>query len=134
MAGRAKVPVSCRNGQHPNPGAIKANNFDPRVPTIAEKKQRALLEVFAQPLPHQRVQPTNPLRMSQASTATNTFKLPEKLNMAWPGPRHQHHNRRQGRLFFIRHFHAHPAGRNSTTNAVAALSNLGWFNHGFQQP
>ena len=48
-------------GQHPNPGAIKANNFDPRVPPIAEHKQRALLEVFAQPLRHQRVQPIEPL-------------------------------------------------------------------------
>jgi hypothetical protein len=30
--------------------------------------------------------PLNPLRMSQVSTATNTFKLPEKLNMAWIVP------------------------------------------------
>ena len=30
--------------------------------------------------------PLKPLRMSQASTATNTFKLPEKLNMAWLMP------------------------------------------------
>jgi hypothetical protein len=28
--------------------------------------------------------PLNPLRRSQGSTATSTFKLPEKLNMAWP--------------------------------------------------
>jgi hypothetical protein len=30
--------------------------------------------------------PLNPLRISQGSTATNTFRLPEKLNMAWPVP------------------------------------------------
>src|SRR5947209_17058066 len=29
--------------------------------------------------------PLNPLRMSQGSTATNTLRLPEKLNMASPG-------------------------------------------------
>ncbi|GEM_PF-4055687 len=27
-----------------------------------------------------------PLRMSQGCTATNTFRLPEKLNIAWPAP------------------------------------------------
>ena len=43
-------------GQHPNPRAVPADDFDPRVPPVAEDKQRALFQVFTQPLRHQRVQ------------------------------------------------------------------------------
>ena len=80
---------SSRFAQHPviDPRPVPADDFDPRgVLQIAEHKQRAALEVLPACSATKACSPLNPLRMSGAPTATNTFKLPEKLNMAWIAP------------------------------------------------
>src|SRR6202789_4504951 len=46
--------------QHPDPRPVPPDDFDPRVPAIAEHKQRAALEVLPQVLGHQGMQPVEP--------------------------------------------------------------------------
>ena len=77
------VPVR----QHPDPRAVKTNNLEPRVPSIAEHKQRAALEILAQPFRHQSVQTVEAFAQVAGFHRHKYLQAPGKTQrMAWPAP------------------------------------------------
>ena len=56
MFGPGESPLFQPLAQHPDARPVKADNFETGVASIAEHKQRATFEVFAQSFGHQGVQ------------------------------------------------------------------------------
>jgi hypothetical protein len=57
--GHENVPLQPL-GQNPQSRAVPAQNLDPRMPPVAEHKQRALSRLLTQPFGHHGVQPVEP--------------------------------------------------------------------------
>src|SRR5580693_4244251 len=73
--------------QDPDSRPVPADNFDPRVPPITEHKQRAMLEVFAQPLSHQRVQPIEPFAHVAGFHRHEHFQAAREAQHGWDSSR-----------------------------------------------
>ena len=68
-------------GQHPKAAAVPVENFKKGAALVGEGEDGAAAGIFPEPGVTASCRPLKLRRMSQGSTATKTFKLPEKLNM-----------------------------------------------------
>jgi hypothetical protein len=91
----------------PQTAAVPIQDLEQCAAPVAKSVERPLLTCSFRTVPTRAESPSNPFRMSQASTATNTRRLPE--NSTSPAQSHRPEKlARQGGLRSIAHQHANP--------------------------
>src|ERR1700722_8614980 len=76
-------------GQHPQTGAIPAQNLDPGMTPVAKDKQRSLTGVFTQPLRHQPVQAVEALAQVARLHGDKHFQAAGKTQHDWASERNK---------------------------------------------